>query len=452
MRRSRLTTAISVVTLLISACCSISKAQDNWPQFRGADSRGVASGSNLPDHWSTTENVAWKKDIPGRGWSSPIVWGDRVFLTTVINTGKSEEPKKGLYFGGDRPKAPEAVHQWKIICLDLKTGDIRWERLVHEGKPETPIHLKSSYASETPVTDGERVYCSFGNVGVFCFDLDGKELWKHKVKSHAMRLGWGTASSPTIHQGRIYLVNDNDQESSLLALNAKSGEEVWRVPREEKSNWATPFIWQNDQRTEIVTPGTGKVRSYDLEGKLLWSLKGMSSITIATPYEHNGLLYLSSGYVLDLSRPIYAIRPGAAGDISLQAGKTSNEFIAWSQPKSAPYNPSTIIADNRLFVLYDMGMVSCLQSSDGTELFSRQRLPNGHAFTSSPWAYGGKVFFLNEDGVTFVLKSGDQFELLHTNSLADDDMCMATPAIAGDRLLIRTAARVYCIKTQTAKE
>ena len=365
---------------------------------------------------------------------------------------RHEEPKKGLYFGGDRPKAPEAVHQWKVICLDLKTGDIRWERQVHEGKPETPIHLKSSYASETPVTDGERVYCYFGNVGVFCFDLDGTELWKHKVKPHAMRLGWGTASSPTIHQGRLYLVNDNDRESYLLALNAKSGEEVWRVPREEKSNWATPFIWQNDQRTEIVTPGTGKVRSYDLEGKLLWSLKGMSSITIATPYEHNGLLYLSSGYVLDPSRPIYAIRPGATGDISLQSGKTSSEYIAWSQPKSAPYNPSTIIADNRMFVLYDMGMVSCFQSSDGTELFSRQRLPNGHAFTSSPWAYGGNVFFLNEDGVTFVLKSGDQFELLHTNSLADDDMCMATPAIAGDRLLIRTAARVYCIKTQTAKE
>ena len=451
VRQSRSTAAISVFTLFSIACCSNANSQENWPQFRGAGARGVASGSHLPDRWSATENVAWKRDIPGRGWSSPIVWGDRVFLTTVINTGQSEEPKKGLYFGGDRPKAAETVHQWKVVCLDLKSGDVRWERLVHEGKPETPMHLKSSYASETPVTDGERIYCYFGNVGIFCFDLDGTEVWKQFLKPQAMRLGWGTAASPTIHQGRIYLVHDNDQDSYLLALDAKSGEQVWRVPRDEKSNWATPFVWQNNQRTEIVTPGTGRVRSYDLDGKLLWSLKGMSSITIATPYEDNGLLYLSSGYVLDASKPIYAIRPGADGDISLKDGKTSNEFIVWSQPKAAPYNPSTLIDNERLFVLYDMGTLACYRSNDGVELFGRQRLPNGRAFTSSPWSYGGKVFFLNEDGVTFVLKSSDQFELLHTNTLAEDDMCMATPAIAGDRLLIRTSARVYCIQTRMAK-
>ncbi|RLS47758.1 MAG: hypothetical protein DWH84_00090 [Planctomycetota bacterium] len=423
----------------------------NWPQFRGADSRGVASGRNLPDRWSATENVAWKTDIPGRGWSSPIVWGDRVFLTTVINTNKSEEPKKGLYFGGDRPKPPDAVHQWKVFCLDLKTGKVRWERQVNEGRPETPIHLKSSYASETPVTDGERVYCYFGNVGVFCFDLDGQEVWKHAIKPQATRFGWGTAASPVLHRDRLFLVNDNDQDSYLLALDAKTGEQVWRTPRDEKSNWATPFVWQNAQRTEIVTPGTDQVRSYDLDGTLLWSLKGMSSITIATPYEHKGLLYVTSGYVLDQTKPIYAIRPGATGDISLKAGETSNDFIAWSQPKAGPYNPSTLIFDDRLYVLYDMGLVRCLAANDGHEIFGQKRLPNARAFTSSPWAYHGKVFCLNEDGVTFVLKAGDEFEVLHTNSLAEDDMCMATPAIAGDRLLIRTSARVYCVHSAEAK-
>ncbi len=436
--------------LILTGCDLQAIAQTNWPQFRGADSRGVATSKNLLDRWSATENVAWKRDMPGRGWSSPIVWGDRVFLTTVINTGKSEEPKKGLYFGGDRPKPADSAHQWKVFCLDVKTGEVRWERQVHEGKPETPIHLKSSYASETPITDGERVYCCFGNVGVFCFDLEGKEVWKHTLKPQAIRNGWGTAASPVLHRDRLYLVNDNDQESYLLALDAKTGEQVWRTPRDEKSNWATPFVWQNAQRTEIVTPGTGKVRSYDLDGKLLWSLKGMSSITIATPYEHNGLLYVSSGYVLDLTKSIYAIRPGASGDISLKAGETSNEFIAWSQPKAAPYNPSTLIFNERLYVLYDMGMVRCLQANDGTEIFSQQRLPNGRAFTSSPWAYNGKVFCLSEDGVTFVLKEGNQFELSHTNELAADDMCMATPAIAGDRLLIRTSARIYCIQSSTA--
>lgn len=433
--------------LALIAVCEWAVAETNWPQFRGADARGVAANRHLPDRWSATENVAWKTDIPGRGWSSPIVWGNRVFLTTVVNTGATEEPKKGLYFGGDRPKPPESLHQWKVYCLDLNSGRILWERQVREAAPEMPIHLKSSYASETPVTDGERVYCYFGNVGVFCFDMDGNDVWQHPIKPQPMRFGWGTAASPVLHGDRLYLVNDNEVESYLLALNAKTGEPVWRTIRDEKSNWATPFVWRNAQRTEIVLPGTGKVRSYDLDGNLLWWLTGMSSITIATPYEDQGLLYISSGYVLDQTKPIYAIRPGAKGDISLKDDATSNEFIAWSQPKGGPYNPSTLVINERLYVLYDMGMMRCFHAGDGREVFGTQRLPNGRAFTSSPWAYGGKLFCLNEDGVTFVLKAGDQFALLHTNSLAEDDMCMATPAIAGDRLLIRSSARVYCIQT-----
>jgi outer membrane protein assembly factor BamB len=419
----------------------------NWPQFRGPGSRGVAENANLPDRWSATQNVAWKTDIPGRGWSSPIVWGDRIFLTTVINTGTSEEPKKGLYFGGERKQLPEDVHQWKVMCLELSTGNTLWEQLVHEGKPKSSIHLKSSYASETPVTDGERVYCSFGNLGVYCFDMEGKKLWEFSIPPRAMRYGWGTAASPVLHGDRLYLVNDNEEESYILALDAKTGDEAWRRLRNEKSNWATPFVWDNSQRTEIVTPGTGQVRSYDLDGKLLWSLAGMSGITIATPYEHNGLLYLSSGYVLDSKKPIYAIRPGAAGDISLTDGASSNDFIAWSQPTAASYNPTSLVYDERLYVLYDLGLIACFDAKDGTQVFGVKRLPNGRAFTSSPWAYNGKIFCLNEDGVTSVLTASDEFEVLHTNALAEDDMCMATPAMAGDRLIIRTSARVYCIQS-----
>ena len=289
--------------------------------------------------------------------------------------------------------------------------------------------------------------CYFGNIGIFCFDLDGNEIWRKKIEPHQTRFGWGTASSPVLHGDRLYVVNDNDEDSYLLALEKQTGREAWRVSRDEKSNWSTPFIWQNERRTEIVTPGTGKVRSYDLDGNLLWSLTGMSSITIATPYEHKGLLYLSSGYVQDPSKPIYAIRPGATGDISLTEDQTSNEWIAWCQRKAGPYNPTTLIYDDRLFVLYDRGLLACFNAGSGDAFYEPQRLPNGRAFTSSPWAYGGKVFCLNEDGETFVIKAGDKFELLHTNPLAEDDMCMATPAIAGDRLLIRTSARLYCIRT-----
>lgn len=442
-----------VLTLWLSALIAAAgalpaKEPSHWPQFRGAGARGVAEGRGAPERWSATENVAWKQDVPGRGWSSPVVWGERIFLTTVVNTGAAESPKKGLYFGGDRPTPPEAVHQWKVLCLDLATGKIRWEKLVHEGKPQSSIHLKSSYASETPVTDGKRLYCCFGNVGLYCFDLDGAELWRHDLKPLPTRFGWGTAASPALHDGRLYYCNDNDQESYLLALDAETGRTIWKTPRDEKSNWATPYVWTNELRTEIVTPGTGAVRSYDLDGKLLWSLKGMSSITIATPYAAHGLLYVSSGYVLDKQKPIYAIKPGATGDISLSGEATANEFIAWSRPQAAPYNPSTIVSGDRLFVLYDRGLFAGYNAQTGAELFGPQRLPNGRAFTSSPWASGGKIFCLNEDGVTFVLQDSGQFDLLYTNTLAEDDMGMATPALVGDRLLIRTSARLYCIQTR----
>ena len=440
------TTLIGAFSILVLVAAGLSQAESNWPQFRGPEARGVAEDGGLPDRWSATDNVEWKTDLPGRGWSSPIVWGNRVFLTTVVNLGESEEPKKGLYFGGNRLAPPDSIHQWKVLCLDLETGRIVWERQVHEGKPASSIHLKNSFASETPVTDGERVYALFGNVGLFCFDLDGNPVWEKTIKSRRTRFGWGTAASPVLHGDRVYIVNDNDEESYLLALDKATGEEVWRTPREEKSNWSTPFIWENDQRSEIVTPGSRGVRSYDLDGTLLWSFKGMSSITIATPYESEGLLYISSGYVGDKRRPLYAIRPGANGDISLAEGESSNEWIAWSHPQAGPYNPTTLVYGGRLYVLYDQGALACFSASDGAVIYERERIPEARRFTTSPWAYVGKVFCLNEDGVTFVVKAGDQLELLHTNPLADDDMGMATPAIAGDRLLIRTSARVYCIR------
>jgi outer membrane protein assembly factor BamB len=424
-----------------------SYAQQNWPGFRGPGARGIGEdGKGLPDKWSTTENVAWKLDVPGRGWSSPVVWENSVFITTVINTGESEAPKKGLYFGGDRLKPPTSVHQWKAICLDLQTGKVRWEKLIHEGQPMSSMHIKSSFASETAVTDGQRVYFCFGNLGIFCFDFEGNEVWRRDIKPFKTRNGWGTAASPALHDGKLYFCYDNEEASYIQALDAKTGSEIWRKDRDEKSNWSTPYIWQHDGKTEIVTPGTGQVRSYDLDGNILWTLKGMSSITIGTPYEFDDLLIVSSGYIMDPKRPVYAIKPGASGDISLADGQTSNQYIAWSQPKAAPYNPSTLVYKDRLYVLYDRGTLGCFNAKDGSEVYGMKRLQGGTAFTTSPWAYDGKVFCLSEDGTTSVVKAGDDFEILHTNSLAEDDMGMASPAMVGDRLLLRTAARIYCIR------
>lgn len=436
----------ALVPLLLWPLAGILPAQTNWPQFRGADARGVAGQPALPDHWSATENVAWKTDLPGRGWSSPIVWGNRVFLTTVINTGSLEPPKKGLYFGGNREK-PTNRHEWWACCLDLESGRTEWKRKLHDAVPETAIHLKGSYAAETPVTDGGRVYFYFGNVGVFTFTLAGEPVWTRPIDARPTRFGWGHAASPVLHEDRLYLVNDNERDSFLLALNKHTGETVWRVERKEGSNWSTPYVWKHKSRTEIVTPGSDLTRSYDLDGKLLWQFRGgMSSITIATPFADDDHLYLSSGYVGGPLKPIYAIRPGATGDISLPRDQTSSRHIAWCQWNAAPYNPGTLLYRDRLYSLLDRGMLSALDSKTGRILYDKARIPNAGGFTSSPWANDGKIFCLNEDGVTFVFAAGDTFRLLHQNRLANDDMCMATPALAGDRLLIRTSARLYCLR------
>lgn len=432
--------------LAISAAAQAATPGQEWPQFRGPGALGTADGANLPDHWSTNENVLWKQAIPGRGWSSPIVWGDKIFVTTTVNAGESEKPTKGLYFGGNRPKPPESPHQWKVYCLNVNSGSIVWEKMVHEGVPAQALHVKNSYASETPVTDGERVYAYFGNLGVWCFDFEGREVWSKRFEPHATRFGWGTAASPVLYEGKLYIVDDNDEKSFIAAFDAKTGEETWRTERDEKSNWATPYVWKNDQRTEIITPGTGKVRSYDLEGKLLWEFSGMSSITIPTPFSKFGLLYVSSGYVMDKLRPLYAIRPGASGDISLKEEETSNEFIAWTQKQAGPYNTSPVLYGDNIYVLLDRGFFAAYEAKTGTEVYKQERIPEGRAFTASPWAYDGKIFCLNEDGVTFVIKAGPTFEILHSNSLGDDVMCMSTPAVIGDKLLIRTDTQLYCIQ------
>lgn len=419
---------------------------DNWAQFRGPGSRGVADGADLPEHWSDTENVAWVTDIPGRGWSSPVVWGERVFLTTCVNTGTTEEAKKGLYFGGNREEAPTTVHEWKVVCLDLASGDQLWEQTVHKGVPEKSLHIKNSYASETPVTDGEHFYAYFGNVGLFCFDMDGEEVWSKRFAPVETRYAWGTAASPALHEDRLYIVNDNEEQSVLMAFDKQTGEEVWRVDRNEKSNWATPFVWENELRTEIITPGTEKTRAYNLDGQLLYEFGGGSSITIATPYTAHDLLYVSSGYVLDERKPLWALKAGASGDISLKEDETSNDAIVWCQKMAAPYNPSTLVYGDQLYVLLDRGFFASYDAVTGEEVYERQRIPKGRAFTASPWASDGKIYCLNEYGTTFVIKTGPEFELLGTNDLADDDMAMATPAIVGNKLLIRTDTRLYCIQ------
>ena len=432
-----LTSSLAAMTLM-----SAPLVAENWPGFRGLSAGVAADDPALPDTWSSTENVVWAVDVPGIGWSSPVVWGDHVILTTVVNSAPQEPPRPGFYLG-DWPAA-KTPHRWVVIDVDVGTGKIRWERSVSEAPPGRAKHLKNSYASETPVTDGERVYAYFGNAGLFAFDMEGRPLWSKPMGPFATRNNWGTGASPVLHGDRVYIVNDNDDESFLAAYDKRSGEEIWRVARDEGTNWATPFVWQNELRTEIVTSGSDRVRSYDLSGRLLWELTGMSTISIPTPFAAHGLLYLSSGYVADPLRPAYAIRPGASGDITLKTGETAGEFIAWSLPTGAPYNPSPIVYGDSYYTLFDRGFFTSHDARTGRAIYGRQRITGeASGFTASPWAYNGKIFALSEEGDTYVIEAGPEFRVVGKNSL--NEMTLATPAVANGSLFVRTASKLYRI-------
>jgi outer membrane protein assembly factor BamB len=440
---------LAPVALLLAL--AVPAPADYWPAFRGADRAGVAEAKTLPATWDTAKNVAWKADVPGAGWSSPVVWGGRVFLTAAVSDAKQKEPRKGLYISDLRGNVPPGEHRRLVLCYDAATGKLLWQRTAFAGKATGTIHLKNSLASETPVSDGERVYAYFGNVGVACYDFAGKELWSVKTPAHKTRMGWGTAASPALHGDRLFLVHDNEEQSFLLALDTRTGKQAWRVERKgEGSNWGTPFVWKNELRTEVVTAGSQRVRSYGLDGKLLWELKGMSLISIPTPFARHGLLYVTSGYVADpFLKPVYAIRPGGSGDITPPDGQERGKYVAWCQPQAGPYHPTPLVYGDYLYVLYDRGFLACYEAKTGKEVYRRQRLGAGAtAFTASPWAYGGKVFCLSEDGETFVVQAGPVFKVLARNKLGE--MSLATPALAGGSLFLRTQGKLYCLR-QPAK-
>jgi len=427
-------------------------AQENWPQFRGETAGVIADNPSLPDSWGPQENVAWELDVPGRGWSSPIVWGDHIFVLTSTSVAGPEVPiqpvenYRARSLGGTMTAAfitdLDEPLRWVLYDVDFQTGEVRWEQTLHASVPSLPTHQKSTFASETPVTDGQRVYVYLADIGLHAVNFDGTLAWSVEM-DWLPRREWGAASSPVLYDGVLYIVNDNEEESYVAAYEAESGSELWRTTRDEGSNWSTPFVWVNDVRTEIVTTGQNGVRSYGLNGELLWNLTGMSSLVIPTPFSDHGLLYINSGYVADQNRPVYAIRPGASGDITLAEGTNSNDYIVWSHPQLGSYNPSSLVYGDYHYTLLDRGILLCYDARTGREVYPRQRITAGTLFTASPWAYNGKIFALSEDGDTFVIQAGEEFEVLGKNSL--DEMTLSTPAVARNSVIIRTATKLYRI-------
>ena len=440
--------------LLAALLVASAAADNNWPQFRGSVQAGVATDDpSLPDSWGPSQNIVWKIDVPGRSWSSPSVWGDHVFVTTAIDTVATDKLLAPSAYisrsnGGTmtfRDIVPtSAAQRWMVYDVDFKTGKIHWEREVGSAVPSQPRHMKNSYATETPVTDGQRVYAYFGSMGLFAFDMNGKLLWSKPMGALKTRDGFGSAASPVVHGDRVFIVNDNDERSFIAAFNAVTGAEMWRVDREEGTNWVTPVVWTNDRRTEIVTAGTKRIRSYDLDGTLLWELAGMASFAIPSPFAANGLLYVTSGYASEPLRPAYAIRPGATGDISLKPGQTGNDYIVWSHPTLGPFHPSALVYGGCYYTLHDRGFLTCNDPKTGKEIYPRQRVTlDATGFTASPWAYNGKVFAMSEDGDTYVIQAGPEFKVLGKNSL--EEMTLATPAVAHGSLIVRTASKLYRI-------
>ncbi len=421
----------------------------NWPRFRGPNADGVADDDvRLPDSWDRQQNVKWARQIPGWGWSGPIVSGNKVVVTSVLSELDSGQPKKGLYLGQGVRTPPPGIHHWKVFCLDVQSGDILWEREPHTGYPPVPRHPKATYASETPCTDGERIYAMFGDVGLYCYDFDGKLLWSQPIEAKKTFFDYGAAASPIVHEGQVIIVYDNEEQPYIAAFDARTGQPRWRTERDERTTWATPFIWKNELRTEIVTCGFKKNRSYDLNGNLLWAFDGqMSNLVIPSPFAAHGLAYLASGYVGDRHRPVYAIRPGASGEFQLpEDAPEQSEFIAWYQPRASSYNPSPIVYGDYFYTLYDRGFLSCHDARTGEEVYGKRRFAPGATFTASPWAYNGKIFCLSEDGDTYVVQAGPEYALLQTNPL--QELSAASPAVSQGRLFLRTASRLYCISNE----
>ena len=435
---------------------SVSSKAQNWPQFRGPSATGVLEGQMTPTVWDAakSQNVRWKTTIPGLSHASPVVWGDKVFVVTAVSSNPKEETRFGL-FGDVDPVKEDAKQAWKIYALDKRSGKILWERTAYEGLPKVKRHPKSSHAASTPVTNGKYLVVLFGSEGLYAYDFNGKLLWKQDLGVldsgwfYDPDYQWEHGSSPIIYKNLIIVQADIQKDSFIAAYDLKTGKPVWKTKREEISSWGTPTVYEGKLRAELITNGSRAIRGYDpLTGKELWTLSQNSEITTPTPFVANDLIFVTSGY--RPIQPIYAIRPGATGDISLKNGKESNEFIAWSKTRGGPYMPTPLVYGDLLYTLSNQGVIAAYNTKTGERIYQERLAGKGGAFTASPVASNGKIYLSSEDGDVFVVKAGPKYELLATNPVGE--VMMATPAISDGLVIVRGINHLFAVGEDPARK
>ena len=435
--------------LLLMATIGVSSSMAaNWPQFRGPRASGVDTEKALPVEWNVESgrNVRWQTSLPGLGHASPVVWADRIYIATAIGPS-DKELKVGLY-GDIKPLKEEGAYQWRLLAVNRASGEIIWNVLGNEASPRVKRHPKSTHCNSTPATDGRHIVTIFGSEGLFCFDADGKQLWKKDLGP--MDAGfyivpsaqWGFASSPVIHDGRVIVLCDVLTNSFLAAFELASGKELWRTPRSDVPTWGSPAIVESDQRIQIVVNGWHHSGGYDFaSGKELWRLDGGGDIPVPTPVFANGLIYLTSAH--GKLRPMRATRADATGDITPLKPDGTNAAIAWVHPRQGNYMQTPIVIGNRVYGCTDGGVVTCFDARSGKIIYSERLGGPPQGYTASPVSDGRHLYFPGETGKVLIVPVGDQFSVAATNDLGD--LCMATPAIADGTIYFRTRGKLIAI-------
>jgi len=437
-----LTLCLWFVPTMVRADDFAKERLDNWHQWRGPEATGLAPKGDPPLKWDDKTNVKWKTAIPGQGSATPIVWGDQVFVVTAIDTGRAADPDKlpkpdPRYEKDKKTKPPKTYHQFAVLCLDRKTGKVRWQQTATEQVPHEGHHDTHSYAAASPMTDGRYLYVSFGSRGLFCYDLDGKLQWQRELGIMHTRFGWGEAISPVVHGDSVIMNWDHEAGSFIVCLDAKTGKPKWKVERDEPTSWATPLIAEHKGTTQVIVNATNKVRSYDLAtGKVLWQCGGMTVNTIPSPVVVGDTVVCMSGYRGAAS---FAVPLGATGDLT--------DKVLWRYNEGTPYVPSPLLAGDRLyFTQRNDALLTCLNAKTGKPLFERERLPSLKSLYASPVCAKDRIYITGRDGTTVVIKRSDKLEVLATNKLGDP--IDATPAIVGKQLFLRGEKYLWCIEAE----